>query len=82
MSQTDLMEKDEVIVLDEEDNVIGNESKRISHEFSISQPTGVLHRAFSVFIFDENTNELLLQKRAHDKITFPSVRICNHLFGS
>lgn len=74
MSQQDLMEKDTVLVLDLEDNVIGSESKRASHEFNLKQPTGVLHRAFSVFIFDESTNELLLQQRAKEKITFPSVR--------
>ena len=75
MSQEDFMEKDTVLVLSEDDNVIGSESKRASHEFNLKQPTGVLHRAFSVFIFDESTNELLLQQRAKDKITFPSVRL-------
>jgi Isopentenyldiphosphate isomerase len=67
------MEKDTVLVLDKEDRVIGSESKRASHEFNPEQPTGVLHRAFSVFIFDESTNELLVQQRAKEKITFPSV---------
>jgi len=74
MSQEDFMEKDTVLVLDQNDNVIGSESKRSSHEFNKKQPAGVLHRAFSVFIFDETTNELLLQQRAAEKITFPSVR--------
>ena len=73
MSQQDFMEKDTVLVLDRDDNVIGSESKRGSHEFNAQQPTGVLHRAFSVFIFDESTGELLLQQRAKEKITFPSV---------
>jgi isopentenyl-diphosphate delta-isomerase len=73
MSQEDFMEKDTVLVLDRDDNVIGSESKRGSHEFNVKQPTGVLHRAFSVFIFDESTGELLLQQRAKEKITFPSV---------
>jgi isopentenyl-diphosphate delta-isomerase len=67
------MEKDTVLVLDENDNIIGSESKKKSHVFSTEQPRGVLHRAFSVFIFDESTNELLLQQRAASKITFPSV---------
>jgi isopentenyl-diphosphate delta-isomerase len=31
---------------------------------------GLLHRAFSVFLFDSN-NRLLLQQRADEKITFP-----------
>jgi isopentenyl-diphosphate delta-isomerase len=40
-----------------------------------------LHRAFSVFLFDESTGELLLQKRAATKITFPNVwtnTCCSH----
>ena len=73
MTQQDFMEKDTVLVLNRNDIVIGSESKRSAHEFNAKQPTGVLHRAFSVFIFDESTNELLLQQRAKDKITFPSV---------
>ena len=76
MSQMDFMEKDTVLVLDNDDNVIGSESKRGSHEFTSKQPRGVLHRAFSVFIFDESTGELLLQQRASSKITFPSVSVC------
>ena len=43
-----------------------------------------LHRAFSIFMFNEN-NELLIQQRASDKITFPSVwtnTCCSHpLYG-
>ncbi len=82
MSQEDFMIKDTVLVLDEKDNVIGSESKKASHQFNPEQPTGVLHRAFSVFIFDESTNELLLQQRASEKITFPSVRKFSiHLVG-
>ena len=73
MSQADMMEKDTVLVLDDNDNVIGSESKRGSHEFTAQQPRGVLHRAFSVFLFHESTGELLLQKRASTKITFPNV---------
>ena len=75
MTQTDMMEKDTVLVLDHDDNVIGSESKKGSHQFQMSQPRGVLHRAFSVFLFDLSTGELLLQQRASTKITFPNVRI-------
>ena len=32
--------------------------------------SGMLHRAFSVFLFNAN-NELLLQQRSDSKITFP-----------
>ena len=75
MSQEDMMMKDTVLVLDDDDNVIGSASKRKSHEFTMEQPRAILHRAFSVFIFDESTGELLLQQRASSKITFPNVRI-------
>mmetsp|Transcript_8260 Transcript_8260/g.17842 ORF Transcript_8260/g.17842 Transcript_8260/m.17842 type:complete len:760 (-) Transcript_8260:164-2443(-) len=81
MSQEDMMIKDTVIVLDDDDNVIGSESKRKSHEFTPEQPRAILHRAFSVFIFDESTGELLLQQRASSKITFPNVwtnTCCSH----
>ena len=74
MTQTDMMEKDTVLVLDDLDNVIGSASKKDSHVFEPDQSRGILHRAFSVFLFDESTGELLLQKRASTKITFPNVR--------
>lgn len=32
---------------------------------------GLLHRAFSLFLFDPKTKKLLLQQRASEKITFP-----------
>lgn len=41
---------------------------------------GLLHRAFSVFLFDSN-NRLLLQQRASEKITFPDMwtnTCCSH----
>ena len=41
---------------------------------------GLLHRAFSVFLFD-NQNRLLLQQRADEKITFPGYwtnTCCSH----
>jgi isopentenyl-diphosphate delta-isomerase len=78
MTQTDMMEKDTVLVLDDKDNLIGSASKLASHEFNEKQPRGILHRAFSVFVFDESTGEMLLQKRASTKITFPNVRRSFH----
>lgn len=74
MTQQDMMKKDTVLVIDDEDNVIGSASKRASHEFTAQEPRGILHRAFSVFLFDESTGELLLQQRASTKITFSKVR--------
>lgn len=81
MSQDDMMERDTLLIVSDDDLVIGSESKRVGHEFTPLQPRGLLHRAFSVFLFDESTNELLLQKRASTKITFPNVwtnTCCSH----
>ena len=75
------MSRDSVIVLSPSDEVIGAASKKDSHVFSPSQPRGTLHRAFSVFLFDVGTGEMLLQKRASSKITFPNVwtnTCCSH----
>ena len=75
LTQNDLMEKDTVLVLDDGDNVIGSASKKESHVFSVQQPRAILHRAFSVFLFDKSDGRLLLQQRASTKITFPNVRM-------
>ena len=74
LSQQDLMEKDTVLVLDDKDNLIGSASKKDSHVFNSKQPRGVLHRAFSVCLFDKTDGRTLLQQRAASKITFPNVR--------
>ena len=45
---------------------------------------GLLHRAFSVFLFDPKNNKLLLQQRASEKITFPDMwtnTCCSHPLG-
>lgn len=42
---------------------------------------GLLHRAFSVFLFRPADGRLLLQKRASEKITFPDMwtnTCCSH----
>jgi len=84
LSQEDLMIKDECILVDNDDNIIGHGSKKESHIFSKDTPRGKLHRAFSVFLFNEE-GKLLLQQRASDKITFPNVwtnTCCSHpLYG-
>ena len=49
-----------VILVDENDNPLGTMEKMEAHE------KGVLHRAFSVFIFN-NKGEMLLQQRAFSK---------------
>ena len=49
-----------VVLVDEKDNPLGTMEKMEAHE------KGVLHRAFSVFIFN-NKGEMLLQQRAFSK---------------
>ncbi|XOV67806.1 MAG: isopentenyl-diphosphate Delta-isomerase [Fluviicola sp.] len=49
-----------VILVDENDQELGRMEKMEAHE------KGLLHRAFSIFLFNEK-NELLLQQRAHSK---------------
>lgn len=51
---------EEVILVDEKDNQIGLMEKIEAHR------KGLLHRAFSGFVFNEK-NELLLQRRAFEK---------------
>lgn len=67
--------KEKIVQVDEQDNVVGPISKKDAHIHD-----GVLHRAFSIFVFNLK-NELLIQKRASGKITFPSVwanSCCSH----
>ena len=52
--------EEQVILVDRDDVAIGKMGKMIAHE------QGVLHRAFSIFIFN-GKGELLMQKRALDK---------------
>ena len=51
---------EKVILVDKNDNEVGTMEKQEAHV------KGLLHRAFSVFIFN-NKNELLLQRRAVNK---------------
>ncbi|KAK4109856.1 isopentenyl diphosphate isomerase [Canariomyces notabilis] len=71
---------DEVcIVTDENDMPIGTASKKLCHLMT-NINKGLLHRAFSVFLFNDK-NELLLQQRASEKITFPDMwtnTCCSH----
>ncbi|EEB09129.1 isopentenyl-diphosphate delta-isomerase Idi1 [Schizosaccharomyces japonicus yFS275] len=67
------------IVTDENDNQIGTGSKKECHLME-NINKGLLHRAFSVFLFDES-HRLLLQQRAAEKITFPLLwtnTCCSH----
>ncbi|KJX96195.1 isopentenyl-diphosphate delta-isomerase like protein [Zymoseptoria brevis] len=74
---------DEVcIVLDKDDAPIGSASKKVCHLME-NINKGLLHRAFSVFLFDSQ-DRLLLQQRASEKITFPDLwtnTCCSHPLG-
>lgn len=78
------MNRDECILVDPHDAIVGHGSKYEAHRFTAEAPAGILHRAFSVFLFD-SSNRLLLQQRAASKITFPKVwtnTCCSHpLYG-
>ncbi len=68
-------ESEELILVDGDDNDIGFLSKAQCHDGG-----GVLHRAFSVFLFND-AGELLLQKRGEDKRLWPgfwSNSCCSH----
>ncbi len=68
------MEEEKVILVDENDNQIGLMPKQEAHQKAI------LHRAFSVFIFNDK-NELLLQQRAFNKYHSPRLwtnTCCSH----
>ena len=61
---------EQCILVDENDNEIGQASKRLCHLVDPKSGISPLHRAFSLFIFNQN-NELLMQQRSDTKITFP-----------
>ena len=72
--QIEMMEE-ACILVDEEDNILGKDTKINCH-----LGDGKLHRAFSVLLFN-NSGKLLIQKRASEKITFPSIwanSCCSH----
>jgi isopentenyl-diphosphate delta-isomerase len=78
--QRRLMFDDECILVDEQDNVIGHESKYNCHLMEKIDSGHALHRAFSVFLFNSKY-ELLLQQRSTTKVTFPLVwtnTCCSH----
>lgn len=68
-------DEEKLILVDDEDNEVGYQSKWQCHEGD-----GKLHRAFSIFIFNDN-RELLLQQRAGEKPLWPhfwSNSCCSH----
>ncbi len=71
----DPLEADELILVDEADQELGHLSKAECHRGG-----GILHRAFSLFIFNAH-DELLLQQRSASKRLWPlywSNSVCSH----
>lgn len=67
-------EEEQVVLINEQDQVQGLMGKMQAHK------EGILHRAFSVFIFN-NKNEMLLQQRAYGKYHSPGLwtnTCCSH----
>lgn len=66
--------EEQVVLISENDEVLGLMEKMQAHE------NGILHRAFSVFLFNEK-GEMLLQKRASEKYHSPGQwtnAVCSH----
>lgn len=77
--QIRLMEE-RCIVLDNDDRYVRDGSKKECHLMT-NINAGLLHRAFSCFLFDPASGKLLLQRRAPEKITFPNMwtnTCCSH----
>ncbi|KVI04350.1 isopentenyl-diphosphate Delta-isomerase I-like [Cynara cardunculus var. scolymus] len=78
--QRRLMFEDECILVDENDKVVGHDTKYNCHLMEKIEKENLLHRAFSVFLFNSK-HELLLQQRSATKVTFPLVwtnTCCSH----
>ncbi|ETO06939.1 hypothetical protein RFI_30455 [Reticulomyxa filosa] len=78
--QIQAMEEDKCVLVDTNDNIIGSATKKQCHSREKVSKNEMLHRAFSVLLFDEQ-NRLLLQKRSAHKITFPNCwtnTCCSH----
>lgn len=92
MDQNAMMESDMLVTVDINDVLVRPPeeekameathycSKKQGHQFGPESPRGVLHRAFSFFLFNSK-GEMLLTQRAGSKITFPNVwtnTCCSH----
>lgn len=78
--QMGFMRQDAVILVSPNDEVLGSASKYDAHRVGEEAFEAAPHRAFSVFLFN-GQDELLLQRRAASKITFPDMwtnTCCSH----
>ena len=75
MKTNNTSQDDLLILVDEQDNILGYETKMKCH-----QGDGLLHRAFSIFIFNKD-KQLLIQQRSALKPLWPlywSNSVCSH----
>lgn len=66
---------EQLVVVDSDDQVLGHDSKSACHDGQ-----GILHRAFSLFVFNAR-GEILLQQRGRDKRLWPGYwanSCCSH----
>ena len=83
-SQIDQLDEN-IVLVNENDDIVGSASKydthvRSRHLTDAMLCNGILHRAFSVFLFNSK-KQLLLQQRSSLKITFPNYftnSCCSH----
>ncbi|QTA88168.1 isopentenyl-diphosphate Delta-isomerase [Desulfonema magnum] len=70
-----LITKELLILADKNDQIVGYDTKEKCH-----QGEGLLHRAFSIFIFNDH-KQVLMQKRSTEKLLWPfywSNSVCSH----
>ena len=65
------MHSEYLLQVDENDQIIGELSKFDAHRIDPESGKAPLHRDFSVFMWNETGDRLLIQQRSANKITFP-----------
>ena len=77
------MNKNEVVSFDDEMLIVVNENNEVidfKTKLECHQGNGILHRAFSIFIFN-SSGEVIMQKRSDQKMLWPlywSNSCCSH----
>jgi len=69
-TQEALLDQDHLILVNQNDDYIGSATKRAGHSRASIDKDEMLHRAFSVFLFNSE-GKLLLTQRSKEKILFP-----------
>ena len=72
--------KERIMLVDRSDNILGSATKEEAHLLKNIEEKGMLHRAFSLFLFNSD-NKLMMQQRSNEKITFPNLytnTCCSH----